>query len=82
MIWLSQKRNTFHPRSRRALFTCLSRAMLRSIFGIQNPRFDLMALADFGQFRPCQNEESQNTAILLRTIAKSGLPGTLAYCLR
>lgn len=78
MIWSSQKRNTFHPRWRRALLTSLSRAMLRSIFAIQNSLFDLMARADFGQFRPCQNEESQNTAIPLRTIAKSGFPGTAA----
>lgn len=82
MIWSSQKRKTFHPHSRRALFTSLSRAMFRLIFGIQKSRFDLMARAALGQLRPCQKDESQNTAILLRTITKSGLPGTPAYCLR
>lgn len=82
MIWSSQKRSTFQPRSRSAAFTALSRAMLRSIFGTQNSRFDLMALAARVQLRPCQNDESQNTAILHRTIAKSGLPGTRLYCLR
>lgn len=56
--------------------------MLRSIFGIQNSRFDLIAFAARTQFRPCQNDESQNTAILLPTITKSGFPGIRRYCLR
>ena len=55
-ISFCQNLKTENPIFSNAILFCLSRCMLRSILGIQKPRFDLMAAFLFFQSWPCQNQ--------------------------
>ena len=72
----SQNRSTAHPSLLSLRVTYLSLAMLRSILSRQY----LPAGLFLSQYLyPCQKSPSQNTAILRRRLAKSGLPVILGY---
>src|SRR5690606_14687329 len=81
-ISCDQKRNTVYPIFRRARFASSSFCMLRSIFGIQNRRLDLICVCLFFHWKPCQNSPSTKMASLYFLITMSGEPGSVLSCKR
>lgn len=75
-ILKSQNLKTFQPSFLNFLLTLLSRAILSSIFLYQKLFLTFIFFFSFDQLKPCQNEESQNTAIFCRFQQKSGVPST------
>src|SRR3989338_10767441 len=72
----SQNRRTFHPSCFKRVVIALSLRMLSSIFLNQKLFLTFIFFFSFSQSKPCQKEESQNTATFLRFQQKSGVPST------